>query len=320
MAYTKNTWVDRVAVGDNKFTDQNGNNYEFTPNPDSVSQAGTPFSAAWMNHIEQGIADAVPQERTINGYNLSANRTLTAHDVGAPVVYSSVKNIPGITTSDNLLVIVRDRMASESILMDAWVGSGVAGYSAYTTLTNDLPTPYGCLLIFHGNSVYPNYLVFIGYNNNLYYRTIDYCNSTLHDSGWFQTVPTTRKIGGVALTSDITLASMNAQTVLTTTTGTLSYSNFTNSGSYVRKYGHVVTLNIAGTASAAYTQNADKQIATCPSGYRPAANTQFMLTRGNTGQYTMYGYVNTSGQVIVHPTASVASGEYIYGSVTFLTS
>lgn len=57
MPYTPNTWQDRIGVGLNKFTDQNGNNLELTPNPDAITQTGTPFSAAWMNHIEQGIAD-----------------------------------------------------------------------------------------------------------------------------------------------------------------------------------------------------------------------------------------------------------------------
>lgn len=55
MAYTPNTWQDRTGTGLNKFTDQNGNEYEFTPTPDEITQQGTPFSAAWMNHIEQGI-------------------------------------------------------------------------------------------------------------------------------------------------------------------------------------------------------------------------------------------------------------------------
>ena len=57
MAYTPNVWQDRTGIGLNKFTDQNGNEYTFTPAPDSISQAGTPFSAEWMNHIEQGIKD-----------------------------------------------------------------------------------------------------------------------------------------------------------------------------------------------------------------------------------------------------------------------
>ena len=58
MAYQKNVWQDRVGVGLNRFVDQNGNEYEFTPAPVSVTSEGTPFSAAWMNHIEEGIETA----------------------------------------------------------------------------------------------------------------------------------------------------------------------------------------------------------------------------------------------------------------------
>lgn len=57
MAYTPNTWQDRTGVGLNQFKDQDGNEYAFTPNPTSITQVGTPFSADWMNHIEQGIAE-----------------------------------------------------------------------------------------------------------------------------------------------------------------------------------------------------------------------------------------------------------------------
>lgn len=58
MAYNKHTWVARQGVGLNKFTDQNGVKYEFTPSPDEVTQPGTPFSAEWMNEMEAGIASA----------------------------------------------------------------------------------------------------------------------------------------------------------------------------------------------------------------------------------------------------------------------
>ena len=51
-------WVARQGVGLNKFTDQNGVKYEFTPSPDEVTQPGTPFSAEWMNEMEAGIASA----------------------------------------------------------------------------------------------------------------------------------------------------------------------------------------------------------------------------------------------------------------------
>lgn len=56
MAYVPNEWQDRIGTGLNNFTDQNGNELTLTPNPTSITQAGTPFSAEWMNHIEQGIS------------------------------------------------------------------------------------------------------------------------------------------------------------------------------------------------------------------------------------------------------------------------
>lgn len=59
MAYTPNTWVARAGTGLNRFSYVMDGDYIYlTPAPESVQQTGTPFSTDWMNHIEQGIADA----------------------------------------------------------------------------------------------------------------------------------------------------------------------------------------------------------------------------------------------------------------------
>ena len=58
MAYTQNTWKDRIGSGMNRWRDQNGNLLILTPDPESITEQGTPLSADWMNHIEQGIYDA----------------------------------------------------------------------------------------------------------------------------------------------------------------------------------------------------------------------------------------------------------------------
>jgi hypothetical protein len=50
--------VARQGIGLNKFTDQNGVKYEFTPSPDEVTQPGTPFSAEWMNEMEEQLEKA----------------------------------------------------------------------------------------------------------------------------------------------------------------------------------------------------------------------------------------------------------------------
>lgn len=58
MSYIKNVWSDRVGTGLNRWRDQNNNLLILTPEPESITVQGTPLSADWMNHIEQGIADS----------------------------------------------------------------------------------------------------------------------------------------------------------------------------------------------------------------------------------------------------------------------
>lgn len=86
MAYTPNTWQDRTGTGLNKFTDQNGNEYEFTPTPDEITQQGTPFSAAWMNHIEQGIKDNSDKfpVSIVNGGTGATTATQALKNLGIP--------------------------------------------------------------------------------------------------------------------------------------------------------------------------------------------------------------------------------------------
>lgn len=95
MAYTPNTWQDRTGTGLNKFTDQNGNEYEFTPTPDEITQQGTPFSAAWMNHIEQGIkdnSDNFPVSITNGGTGATIAATARENLGVAGALISPVKN------------------------------------------------------------------------------------------------------------------------------------------------------------------------------------------------------------------------------------
>lgn len=55
--YIPNTWVSRQGTGLNRFVDQEGNALFLTSAPTEIVTEGTPFSADWMNHIEQGVAD-----------------------------------------------------------------------------------------------------------------------------------------------------------------------------------------------------------------------------------------------------------------------
>ena len=59
MSYVKHVWAARVGTGLNRFKDQNDNVLTLTPFPEAVTTPGTPFSAEWMNELEQGVYDAV---------------------------------------------------------------------------------------------------------------------------------------------------------------------------------------------------------------------------------------------------------------------
>ena len=83
MAYEPNTWIDRQGQGLNKFKDQNNNQYTFTPDPDFVSQTGTPFSAAWMNHIEQGI-----YQNSLGGFAIANLGDLQRSETSAQIIDS----------------------------------------------------------------------------------------------------------------------------------------------------------------------------------------------------------------------------------------
>lgn len=89
MAYIPNTWQDRIVVGGNKFTDQSGKKYTFTPTPDSVSQQGTPFSADWMNHIEQGILSATVSVATAETTGLIPSYTVISLPGGKAIAYGN---------------------------------------------------------------------------------------------------------------------------------------------------------------------------------------------------------------------------------------
>ncbi|WEK53314.1 MAG: hypothetical protein P0Y55_12025 [Candidatus Cohnella colombiensis] len=60
MAYSKTTWFDRIVQFANRYTKSGETSSEVTlvQFTGTVTQAGTVASAALMNKIEQGIADA----------------------------------------------------------------------------------------------------------------------------------------------------------------------------------------------------------------------------------------------------------------------
>ena len=56
MSFIKRTIKDRVATGDNKFTNSgDATDLVLTPNPDSVTEAGTPVNADLLQRYENGL-------------------------------------------------------------------------------------------------------------------------------------------------------------------------------------------------------------------------------------------------------------------------
>ena len=69
MAWIRTNWEERLGTGLNKYTKTNETSLivELTNAPDSITQAGTPFSVIAMNNIESGIDELYNQDVTIIG-------------------------------------------------------------------------------------------------------------------------------------------------------------------------------------------------------------------------------------------------------------
>ena len=74
MAYVKTNWLARVGTALNRFlkTNETSTEVELTNDPTGVTTAGTPFTVANMNKIEDGIYDA-HVTADANASNLLAN-------------------------------------------------------------------------------------------------------------------------------------------------------------------------------------------------------------------------------------------------------
>lgn len=97
MAYATRTIRDRSAYGDGIFilTDLGGGRVHLLPDPDSVSEPGTPIDAALLQPIENAASVAVPETRTITvqgpgitgGGDLSNNITIASTPL--PSIYGT---------------------------------------------------------------------------------------------------------------------------------------------------------------------------------------------------------------------------------------
>jgi hypothetical protein len=88
MAYTKTNWQARQGGNLNRFTksQETGTSVVLTPNPESVTVPGTPFTAENMNHIETGIGaahEAIAAEETARKNAITAEETARKNAITA---------------------------------------------------------------------------------------------------------------------------------------------------------------------------------------------------------------------------------------------
>ena len=129
MSYVPNLWKDRVGVGLNRWQDQNDAIYEFTSAPLSITEPGTPFAAAWLNHIEDGV-------KAVHDYFDSS--------IGI-VGDSSILRFDMVGTGEGL------RLFSKKELVEGAVtGSRIVLQTAYPTSVDDESDMYSSLFLYDG--------------------------------------------------------------------------------------------------------------------------------------------------------------------------
>lgn len=142
MGYKKHKWQARTGTGLNKYRDQDGKLYEFSSAPDEVTQPGTPFSAQWMNEMEDGIASAgaVP---------------LVSTSASGDINVIITDNVPDeIAINDNFRIYFENAPGAGAKLQ---LGSADAypiinNYTGTPIALGDIPTGYTADIVFDGTA------------------------------------------------------------------------------------------------------------------------------------------------------------------------
>lgn len=140
MAYKKHEWKARQGTGLNKFRDQDGKLYEFTSAPDSVSQPGTPFSADWMNEMEDGIAAAGITYLTSTAASGATSISITAN---APET---------VAAGDHFRIYFPNQAGAGAKLNIGGTGAKpiINNYTASAIVQGDIPADYTADIMYDG--------------------------------------------------------------------------------------------------------------------------------------------------------------------------
>lgn len=146
MPYTKTNWVDRLVEFANRFTKSNetATSVTLTADPGVVTEAGTPLSAANLNKIEQGIADA----------HTTAEAALPASAYTAADVLAKLLTVDGVgsgLSADDLRGVIPDSNATNNTIVVRDAAGKIFAVGAGFTGTVDLPSAPGTTEIKAGN-------------------------------------------------------------------------------------------------------------------------------------------------------------------------
>lgn len=182
MAYTKTTWKDRLVEFSNRFTKSNetATSVTLTPDPGTITEAGTPLSAANLNKIEQGIYDA----------HVTADAALPASQYTATDVLAKLKTVDGAGSgldADFIDGINSDRFiyGSDQRGTTIWTTGAnniiKSGYYYITTDYTGLPSGYAIdgYLLHHqsyNNDTYARQM-FSPYNTNIMFIRVNVAGS-----------------------------------------------------------------------------------------------------------------------------------------------
>lgn len=151
-AYSKHSWLPRLGTGLNRFKDQNDDYIYLTSEPKSVSQVGTPFSATWMNEIEDGIYNA--------GQKTLIAKSITTTWTGSVAPYTQDIAVTGLTTAD--IVIIGTSLtgvyADDMDILTAWsqisrIKINAGSITVYGNSATDIAIPIRMLVVSGGNTV-----------------------------------------------------------------------------------------------------------------------------------------------------------------------
>ncbi len=117
MSYVKTSWVARVGTALNRFlkTNETSTEVELTNDPTGVTIAGTPFTVANMNKIEDGIYDAhvgldnnglidntrINQDVRTTASPTFANATISGHIIDSELDTLNGRVNQGVKTTDS---------------------------------------------------------------------------------------------------------------------------------------------------------------------------------------------------------------------------